>query len=84
MIHEARALMLDSQSLVRATAGGRQRGRTPSWTRVELRPVEIKTGVMLQVVEYDERQAHTRNVSWGKAAKTPSTDCWPSPSATGT
>lgn len=65
---EVRLLLLDPERLVRATAGGAVRGRTPRWRRVELRPVEIKGGRHLQVVTYDDHQAFTHNHSWGADA----------------
>jgi hypothetical protein len=65
-----RPLLLDPQRLVRAVAAGRRRGaEPPAWRRVELRPVDLKGGRVLQEVRYDERQAHTRNAAYdGKAA----------------
>ena len=56
-----RALILDPDVLVRALASGRRRGASPAWRRVELRYVSLKAGVRLQVVRYDETQAHTSN-----------------------
>ncbi len=58
---EVRALLLDDSTLVRAVAAGRRRGVPLEWKRAELRPVGIKAGRRLQVVTYDERQAHTAN-----------------------
>ena len=56
-----RALLLDDTLLVRAVASGRQKGRTPSRRRVELRYVDLKAGRRLQVTSYDETQALTSN-----------------------
>lgn len=56
-----RALILDPDVLVKAVGSGRQKGTTPDWRRVELRYVELKAGLHLQVVRYDETQAHTAN-----------------------
>jgi SAM-dependent methyltransferase len=61
--------VLDADRLVRASAGGAIRGERPQWRKVELRPVALKTGVALQVVTYDERQAHTSNYAWGSEAE---------------
>lgn len=66
---ELRPVLLDSRRLVRAVASGRQRGTDPDWRRVELRPVQLKTGLHLQVVRYDEHQAHTGNAPYGPAAE---------------
>jgi SAM-dependent methyltransferase len=64
-----RPLLLDPERLVRAVAAGRRRGSAPpAWRRVELRPVELKSGRRLQVVRFDERQAHTENVPYDVAA----------------
>jgi hypothetical protein len=57
---DLRRLVL-GDTLVRAVAAGRRRGVPLVWRRAELRPVELKAGRRLQVVTYDERQAHTAN-----------------------
>ncbi|NYG58781.1 SAM-dependent methyltransferase [Nocardioides daedukensis] len=64
-----RALILDETTLVRAVGSGRQRGETPKWKRVELRYVDLKAGRHLQVVAYDDTQAHTSNHAAGDAAR---------------
>jgi len=64
ILAELRQLLLDPQTLVRAIGSGRRHNAEVKWRRVELRPVQIKAGRHLQVVEYDERQAHTRNVGY--------------------
>ena len=38
------------------------------WRKVELRPVDLKTGRRLQVTAYDQRQAHTSNEEYGLGA----------------
>ena len=50
-------------------AAGRRRNTTPPWRRVEIRPVDLKAGRVLQVVAYDERQAHTSNHAYGPEAQ---------------
>ncbi len=64
---QVRALLLDPDRLLRAVAAGRRRSAVPAWRRVELRPVELRSGPHLQVTAYDDRQAHTRNESYGPA-----------------
>jgi SAM-dependent methyltransferase len=64
-----RAAVLDPTGLVRAVASGRQRGATGELRRVELRYVQLKAGLRLQVTSYDETQAHTRNVEPGAGAE---------------
>ena len=60
--------LLDPESLVRAVASGRQKGRQPQWRRAELRWVDLKAGRHLQVTTYDATQAHTANHLAGDAA----------------
>jgi SAM-dependent methyltransferase len=56
-----RPLLLDDRTLVRAVAAGRRRSTTPTWRRVEVRPIDLKSGRQLQVVTYDDRAATTAN-----------------------
>lgn len=63
-----RDAVLDEARLVRAVGSGRRRGAQPAWRRVELRYVDLKAGRRLQLTSYDERQAHTRNVTPGDQA----------------
>ena len=67
---EVRALLLDPDSLVRAVAAGRRRGHELPWRRAEIRPVDLNAGRRLQVVRFDERQAHTANAAYGAEAST--------------
>ena len=62
-----RAALL-SDRLVRAVASGRRRGHEPRWRRVEVRPVDLKSGRHLQATSYDATQAHTRNATEGAEA----------------
>jgi SAM-dependent methyltransferase len=58
-----RAALLDRAGLVRALGSGRRRGMdAPAYLRVEARYVDLKGQRHLQITEFDERQAHTRNV----------------------
>lgn len=63
-LQEIRSLLL-GRDLVRAVAGGRRRGRTPTVTRAQLRPVQLRGGARLQVVTTDGRQPTTRNLPPG-------------------
>jgi SAM-dependent methyltransferase len=63
-----RPLLLDSDGLVRAVAAGRRRGQHPSWQRVVLRPVDLKSGRCLQVVTEDGQGPRTRNEAYDGAA----------------
>ncbi len=61
--------MLDADGLLRAVAAGRQRNTLVPFRRVELRYVELRSGLHLQVSSYDDRQAHIRNVGLGAEAE---------------
>ncbi|MEV0789664.1 SAM-dependent methyltransferase [Kribbella sp. NPDC050459] len=66
-----RAALLDRSGLVRALASGRRRGLdAPAYLRVEVRYVDLKGQRHLQITEFDERQAHTRNVPEAELEKT--------------
>ena len=67
---QVRALLLSQEQLLRAVGAGRWHGApAPTWRRVELRPVELKTGLRLQVTAYDDRQAHASNEAYGPSAE---------------
>lgn len=55
------AALRERDALVRAVASGSRRGVANPWRRAEIRYVDLKPGRRLQVVRYDERQAHTQN-----------------------
>jgi SAM-dependent methyltransferase len=59
-----RSLILDTDRLVRAVAGGRRRGTDlPTFVRAEMRPVSLKAAPAVQVTTTDGRRPTTRNVS---------------------
>ena len=62
-----RTALLDERSLVRAVASGRRRGAHPRWTRVDLRPVDLKSGRHLQVVVTEDRGPVTTNHPYANA-----------------
>jgi SAM-dependent methyltransferase len=64
-----RTALLDSDTLARAVGSGRRRGQRPSWRRVELRYVDLKSGRHLQQTVYDDTQAHTTNAAAGPEAE---------------
>ncbi len=67
---QVRALLLSQEQLLRAVGAGRRHGAPPpTWRRVELRPVELKTGLRLQVTAYDDRQARASNEAYGPSAE---------------
>ena len=66
VLAQVRELVLDPETLVRVVASGRQKGQpVPRWKRAELRYVDLKAGRHLQLVAYDETQAHTSNHAVG-------------------
>ncbi|WP_433300507.1 class I SAM-dependent methyltransferase [Actinoplanes sp. CA-030573] len=67
-LDEVRTLLL-GPGLTRAVAAGRRRGRTPSVTRAQLRPVALKAGPHLQIVTDDGSRPFTRNVAPGADAE---------------
>ena len=60
-ISEAVALISDSQSLVRVVLSGRRRNMQTRCERIDIRPVQIKEAIHLQVIENDGRQATAKN-----------------------
>jgi SAM-dependent methyltransferase len=63
-----RPLLLDEKTLVRAVAAGRRRAARPQSERVELRPVDLKSGRRLQIVTHGGGAPVTRNEDYGPAA----------------
>jgi SAM-dependent methyltransferase len=62
-----RGAVVDSDRLLRAVASGRQRNTAPAYRRVELRYVDVKGALRLQLTSYDETQAFTRNEAASEA-----------------
>jgi SAM-dependent methyltransferase len=62
-------MLLDADGLVRAVAAGRRRNSTPAHARVELRPVDLKSGRHLQVFATDGRTPTMRNLPPGPDAE---------------
>lgn len=63
-----RARILDSQTFVRATLSGKQRGADLPWIRLVIRPVMLKSGRCLQFSYFDARQDITKNYAGDEAA----------------
>ena len=65
-----RTLLLDERVLVRAVASGRRRTLHPRWSRVDLRPVDLRDGRSLQVVSTGDSGPVTANHPYpGEAAR---------------
>jgi SAM-dependent methyltransferase len=69
-LDEVRQRVLDREQLAFAKAGGQRKGVARArWTRVELRPVDLRSGSRLQITTFDEKQAFTANHQWGTEAE---------------
>ncbi|GAB2692119.1 class I SAM-dependent methyltransferase [Thalassiella azotivora] len=66
---DVRAALLDVGGLVRAVGSGRRRGAQPEPERAELRPVEIKGGLHLQVTTRTGPRVSTTNLDESRAAE---------------
>ncbi len=60
-LSEAAALISDSQNLVRVVLSGRRRNMQTPCERIDIRPVQIKNQLHLQVIENDGRQSTAKN-----------------------
>ena len=60
-LSEAAALINDSQKLVRVVLSGRRRNMQTPCERIDIRPVQIKNQLHLQVIENDGRQSTAKN-----------------------
>lgn len=68
-IAQVRELLLARESLVRAVFSGGQKGASLPWTKVIVRPVELKDGIHLQFSYFDEKKDITKNYLEEAAAK---------------
>ena len=64
-----RAKILDHTALIRAVFSGAQKGTSLQWTKVIVRPVEIKGEIHLQFSYFDEKKDITKNHLEDAAAK---------------
>ena len=60
-LSEAAALIKDSHNLVRVVLSGRRRNMQTPCERIDIRPVQIKEAIHLQVIENDGRQTTAKN-----------------------
>ncbi|MFA5918500.1 MAG: SAM-dependent methyltransferase [Candidatus Nanopelagicaceae bacterium] len=65
-ISEAAALIGKPDSLVRAVLSGSRRAMTPPALRIDIRPVQLKGKLLLQVASNDGRQTETKNHEVGE------------------
>jgi SAM-dependent methyltransferase len=66
---EARARLQTRESLIRAVFSGGQKGASLPWTKVVVRPVELKGDIHLQFSYFDEKKDITKNYLEDAAAK---------------
>src|SRR4026208_1807060 len=64
-----RAKILARESLIRAVFSGGQKGASLPWTKVVIRPVELKGEIHLQFSYFDEKKDITKNHLEDAAAK---------------
>jgi hypothetical protein len=62
-----KANIMDQENLVRATFSGSLPGQSLPWTRVVIRPVELKGERFLQFSHFDDRKDITKNYSGAEA-----------------
>lgn len=60
--------ILNQDTFVRAVFSGGQKGSSPTWAKVFVRPVEIKGTINLQFSYFDEKKDITKNYSFDEAA----------------
>lgn len=61
-IEEVAAAITDTTRLRRAIISGRRKSFSPTYQRIDIRPVQIKGDHLLQVVSHDGRQDFTKNL----------------------
>ncbi len=61
-IAKAAELILDQESFVRAVLSGRRRNMQTQYERIDIRPVQLKDGLKLQLVLSEEKQDTTKNM----------------------
>lgn len=61
-LNEAASRILDTSTFVRAVFSGRRRNMTVDFERIDLRPVEIKGVLNLQLMQNDGRATTTKNL----------------------
>lgn len=60
-LQELQRAVLDSKNFVRAVFSGRRRNMQTTHERIDMRPVELKSGLMVQVSHSDGRQMTVKN-----------------------
>ena len=61
-IDKAAQLIINQESFVRAVLSGRRRNMQTAYERIDIRPVQLKDGLKLQLVMSEEKQDTTKNI----------------------
>jgi len=61
-IHKAAELIIEQESFVRSVLSGRRRNMQTEYERIDIRPVQLKDGLKLQLVMSEEKQDTTKNI----------------------
>jgi len=61
-IAKAAELILDQSNFVRAVLSGRRRNMHTQYERIDIRPVQLKEGIKLQLVMTEKKQDTTKNI----------------------
>jgi SAM-dependent methyltransferase len=61
-IDKAAQLIINQESFVRAVLSGRRRNMQTEFERIDIRPVQLKDGLKLQLVMSEEKQDTTKNI----------------------
>lgn len=64
----ATELIEDKENFVRAVLSGRRRNMQTSYERIDIRPVQLKDGLNLQLVLSEAKQDTTKNIDSGSSA----------------
>jgi SAM-dependent methyltransferase len=61
-IRKAAELIIEQESFVRSVLSGRRRNMQTEYERIDIRPVQLKDGLKLQLVMSEEKQDTTKNI----------------------
>ncbi len=68
VFNRAAELILDQNNFVRAVLSGRRRNMQTTYERIDIRPVQLKDGLKLQLVLSEAKQDTTKNIDADKSA----------------
>jgi hypothetical protein len=66
--NRAAELILDQNNFVRAVLSGRRRNMQTTYERIDIRPVQLKDGLKLQLVLSEAKQDTTKNIGTDNSA----------------